>query len=68
MAKRKKKTPVRRSSFVFKDVTFYEDPCEEFKLMYAMAGGVGIGGIKKPVVIMGPADVVRQIKTALRNA
>jgi hypothetical protein len=66
---KKKKPALRRSSFVFRDVTFYEDPCECGTVLYATAGGVGKGGVLgKPVMIVGPARIVGQIKTALRKA
>jgi len=67
VAKSKKKTPLRRSALVFRDVTFFEDPCEDFTVLYALAGGVGIEGIKAPTVIMGPADIVKQIVAKLRE-
>jgi hypothetical protein len=67
--KRKKKKPTFRKSFVFRDVQFYEDPCECDTILYAFSGGQGKDGpLSKPVMIVGPAGMIRQIKTALRRA
>jgi hypothetical protein len=67
MAKSKKKSS--RMSFVFKDTTFYEDPCRKTTILRAYAGGKGKDGpLSKCIVIMGPAAFVGHIKDALRNA
>lgn len=68
MIKGKKKKALRRKSLIFRDVQFYEDPCKETIVLYAlMGGGEGKDGPFKPVMIVGPAGLIRQIKTKLRK-
>jgi hypothetical protein len=67
--KPKKKKPALRKSFIFRDVQFFEDPCECGTVLYAFSGGKGKDGpLSKPVMIVGPAGMIRSIKTALRRA
>jgi hypothetical protein len=66
--KGKKKKSAFRKSFVFKGVDFYEDPCKCGTVLYAYSGGIGKDPpLSKPVMIVGPAGIVAQIKTALRR-
>ena len=70
MVKGKKKKSAFRRSFVFKGVDFYEDPCKCDTVLYAYySGGVGKDPpLSKPVMIVGPAGIIAEIKTALRRA
>jgi hypothetical protein len=62
----KENLPVRRPSFVFEDVQFFEDPCKETTVLYAYAGIDGKGGvIDKPVMMVGPAALLKKIKEKL---
>jgi hypothetical protein len=65
---KKKKSALRRKSFTFRGVDFYEDPCKCATVLYAVKSGIGKDPILRPVVIVGDAKLVGQIKNALRKA